>query len=142
MSFRKNEQASGEVMLFAFAAVVLLLLAAIFLFGYPQYKIYKLEQNGKAQLAEAEWTKKIAVEDAKAGLESAKINRETELIKANTLADSNKIVRGSIDELYIKYLMVNKLTDGNTQQVIYIPTEAGIPILEAGRTVNSSPATS
>ena len=35
-------------------------------------------------------------------------------------------------EGYLRYLWINKLGE-NDQDVIYIPTEAGIPILEAGR---------
>lgn len=102
----------------------------------PKYKIYKLELNGKAELAEAQWSKQIQIEEAKGRLEAAKYDRETQLIQANTTAEANKIVAGSLDPLYIQYLMVTKMADGNTEQIIYIPTEAGIPLLEAGKTNN------
>ena len=89
--------------------------------------------NGKAELAEAQWSKQIQIEEAKGRLEAAKYERETQLIQANTTAEANKIVAGSLDPMYIQYLMVTKMADGNTQQIIYIPTEAGIPLLEAGK---------
>jgi uncharacterized protein HemX len=104
---------------------------------YPQYKVYSKEMEGKADLAEAEWSKKIQIEEAKGMLEAAKYNRETELIQANTEAEANRIVAGSLDEMYIKYKMVEKMTDSETQ-VIYIPTEAGIPIIEAKRTATAA----
>jgi hypothetical protein len=105
---------------------------------YPQYKLYRMEMDGKAALAEAEWTKKIQIEESKGKLEAEKYNRETELIKANTEAEANKIVSGSLDPLYIRYKMVEKMTDANTQ-VIYVPTEGGIPLLEAGRNTQPAP---
>lgn len=37
----------------------------------------------------------------------------------------------SINEGYLRYLWIDKLGAGN--QVIYVPTEAGLPILEAGK---------
>lgn len=109
------------------------------LYMYPKYKLYKMEMNGQAELAEAEWTKKIQIEEAKGKLEAAKYDRETELIKANTEAEANKIVAGSLDPLYIKYKMVEKMTDANTE-IIYVPTEGGIPVLEAGRSVPQTAA--
>jgi hypothetical protein len=110
------------------------------LYMYPKYKIYKLEMNGKAELAEAQWSKQIQIEEAKGRLEASRYERETQLIQANTTAEANRIVAGSLDPLYIQYLMVTKMADGNTQQIIYIPTEAGIPLLEAGKTVTQAEA--
>lgn len=107
---------------------------------YPKYKLYRMEMNGQAELAESEWTKKIQIEEAKGKLEAEKYNRETELIKANTEAEANRMVAGSLDPLYIRYKMVEKMTDANTQ-VIYVPTEGGIPVLEAGRSVPQAAAT-
>lgn len=122
----------------ALSPIILILFVVAIIAGglmlYPEYKVYKKEMAGKADLAEAEWSKKIQIEEAKGKLEAAKYDRETELIKANTEAEANKIVAGSLDEMYIKYKMVEKLADSNTQ-VIYVPTEGGIPVLEAGRSV-------
>lgn len=101
-----------------------------FLWGIPNYKVYSRELNGKAQLKEAEWNKKIAVEEAAALKESAKLIAEAEVIRAQGIADANKIIAGSISEEYIKYKFVEGLNDGNTE-VIYVPTEANLPILEA-----------
>jgi hypothetical protein len=55
-----------------------------------------------------------------------------EIERAKGTASANKIVAGSITEQYLRYLFVNnlKLTKN---QIVYIPTEAGLPILEAGK---------
>lgn len=54
---------------------VVVFLAIIFgiLFGYPKYKVWKAEQNGKAQFTEAEQNRRIKIEEAKANLEAEKL---------------------------------------------------------------------
>ena len=139
MKLIKDERAEGEIGVIAIAAifVIVVILAAAFFFGYPQYKIYKQEMNGKASLAEAEWSKKIAIEEAKADLESAKLEKEAMIIRAQGTAEANQIVSGSLDPMYINYMIAQGLTDGSSE-VIYIPTEAGIPIIDAGRVVSKA----
>ena len=46
------------------------------------------------------------------------------------IAEANKIIAGSITTEYIRYKFIEGLNDGNTE-VIYVPTEANLPILEA-----------
>jgi len=111
--------------------LVLLVLAGLF-WGAPQYKIYTLEMSGKAKLAEAEWSKKIAIEEAKAEKESAVLKAEAEVERAKGIAEANKIIAESITQEYIQYKFIEGLNDGNTE-VIYVPTEANLPIMEAGR---------
>ncbi len=65
-------------------------------------------------------------------LQKAKKDAEIEVARANGLAQSNKIIAGSIDEAYLRYVWVKGLQNGKNQ-VIYVPTEANMPILEAGR---------
>lgn len=110
--------------------VILLLVGA--LAAYPQYKVYSKEMSGKASLAEAEWEKQIAIEEAKAELEAAGMLAETEIIRARGIAEANEIIAGSITQEYIQYRFIEGLNDGNTE-VIYVPTEANIPVLEAGK---------
>jgi len=109
--------------------VGLLLLVGL-LWGIPNYKVYARELNGKAQLREAEWNRQIAIEEAEALKESAKLMAEAEVLRAEGIAKANEIIAGSITEEYIRYKFVEGLNDGNTE-VIYVPTEANLPILEA-----------
>lgn len=109
-------------------AVVLLIGGA--LWGIPNYKVYSRELNGKAQLKEAEWNRQIAIQEAEALKESAKLMAEAEILRAAGIAEANEIIAGSITEEYIRYKFVEGLNDGNTE-VIYVPTEANLPILEA-----------
>ncbi|MBU1129084.1 MAG: hypothetical protein KJ949_00445 [Nanoarchaeota archaeon] len=96
----------------------------------PNYNVYSRELNGKAQLREAEWNRQIAIQEAQALKESAKLKAEAEVIRAQGIAEANEIIAGSLTDEYIKYKFVEGLNDGNTE-VIYVPTEANLPILEA-----------
>ena len=109
--------------LLTFGAITLLCLG---LWGCPQWNVYQSRLSGEAQLAEAESNRKIAIAEAEAKKESAR-----------GVAEANKIIGDSLkqNEGYLRYLYINSLSEAETQgnKVIYIPTEAGLPILEAGR---------
>ena len=109
--------------------VALLLLVGV-LWAIPNYKVYARELNGKAQLKEAEWNRQIAVQEAEALKESARLMADAEVLRAAGIAEANEIIAGSITEEDIRYKFVEGLNDGNTE-VIYVPTEANLPILEA-----------
>jgi len=112
--------------------VVAILLLLGILWAVPNYNVYARELNGKAQLREAEWNRQIAVQEAQALKESAKLKAEAEVLRAGGIAEANEIIAGSLTEEYIRYKFVEGLNDGNTE-VIYVATEAGLPILEATR---------
>lgn len=104
-----------------------------FMFGYPKYKVWKAEQNGKAQFAEAEQNRRIKIEEAKANLEAEKLNAQAEIERAKGAAEAIKIENGSITPEYIQYLWDRQQGSLSDKTVIYIPTEANLPILEANR---------
>lgn len=120
-----NEQNKTILLVVAIAAFI-----ALAMWGIPNYKVYSLELNGKAQLKEAEWNRQIAVQEAAALKESASLKADAEVIRAGGIAEANRIIAGSLTDKYIKYKFIEGLNDGNTE-VIYVPTEANLPILEA-----------
>lgn len=88
--------------------------------------------SGKAEFAKAEQNRKIRIEEAKANLESEKLNAQAEVERAKGAAEAIKIENGAITPTYIQYLWVRQ-QNTNANKIIYIPTEAGLPVLEAGR---------
>lgn len=96
----------------------------------PQYSVWSKGLKGEAQLREAEYSKKILIEEAKANLEAEKLNAQAEVERAKGMAEAMEIEGGKLTDTYIKYLWVRSMT-GNQATTIYIPTEAGLPILEA-----------
>ncbi len=111
-------------------AVVLILIG---MFGIPVYRVWSQEMKGKAELAEAEQNRRIKVEEARANLEAEKLNAKAEIERAKGAAEAIKIENGTLTPTYIQYLWVRNQTNLNEKTVIYIPTEANLPILEAGR---------
>ena len=101
---------------------------------YKTYKVWSYAQDGKADLAKAEWTKKILTETAKAELENAKLKSQAEVERAKGVAEANKIIGDSLkgNEDYLRYLWITNMKEAS-KEIVYIPTEAGMPILEAGK---------
>lgn len=101
-------------------------------FLYPQIKVYKERKFGEAELARADSNRKIKIREAEAEMESAVALAEAEIRRARGVAEANKIIGDSLmgNEAYLRYLWVQGLQTNN-MQTVYIPTEAGMPILEA-----------
>lgn len=94
--------------------------------------------DGEADLAKAENSKKVQIEDAKGQLEAAKLLSLAEIERAKGVAEANRIIGQSLrgNEAYLRYLWITNLEKaegGENTSVIYVPTEAGLPILEAGK---------
>ena len=123
-----NKKANSKVPVLG--AIAILLVIGILMFGLPTYNVWQKGLQGKAQLAEADWNRQIAVREAQADLESAELRSQADVIRAGGIAKANEIIAGSISEEYLKYKFIEGLNDGNTE-VIYVPTEANLPILEA-----------
>ena len=99
----------------------------------PKYNVWSQEMAGKAEFAKAEQNRKIKIEEAKAKLEAEKLNAQAEIERAKGAAKAIEIENGSITPEYIQYLWVRQQGSLGDKTVIYIPTEASLPILEAGR---------
>ena len=111
-----------------------LIIMPLILWGSPKYEVWREGLRGQAELKRAEQTRQIAVEEAKAKKESAQALADAEIIRAEGVAKANKIIGDSLrdNEAYLRYLWIDSLNN-NQQNVIYVPTEAGLPILEAGK---------
>lgn len=103
---------------------------------YPPYRVYSQRMEGEAELAKANYSKQVQIQDAIGKKESAKALADAEVIRAQGVAQANHIIGDSLkgNEAYLHYLFINNLGAAEGKgQVIYIPTEASLPILEANR---------
>ncbi len=116
----------------SFGTIVALVLMVMF--GWPMYRVWQQNKEGEAELARAEQNRQIAIQEARAKRESAKELAEAEVIRAEGIAKANEIIGNSLtnNEAYIHYLWIEALRESKSD-VIYIPTEAGIPITESQR---------
>jgi hypothetical protein len=111
----------------------------IIVFGYPQYRVYSQRLSGEAALAEAQSSRQVAILEAHAKKESAIELAEAEVIRARGAAQANAILQNSLGgpEGYLRYLQIQAL-EGTHAELIYVPTEAGLPMTESRRLQASS----
>ena len=101
---------------------------------YPKYRVWSATMQGEAEYAQAEQNRRIAVLEAESKLEAAKSLAAAEVERAKGVAEANAIIGQSLkdNESYLRWLWIENLDKGGNS-VIYVPTEAGLPILEAGK---------
>ena len=131
------------------SVIILAAASAVFLSGcseMPWYRqmqaeaqakarITQLKAEGQAQLQYAESQRQSIVVNAQARKIAAISEAEREVIKARGVAQANTIMSQSLggSEGYLRWKYIEMLEDNKSHQVIYLPTEAGLPILEAGK---------
>ena len=109
-----------------------LLIVIVFgMWGCPQYNVYSQQKEGEALLAHAQSSREIAVAEAKAKMESATLLAQADTIRALGIARSNQIIGQSLTKAYLHWFWIDNIDKSNN--VIYVPTEANLPIMEAGR---------
>lgn len=102
----------------------------------PVYKVWHQKMEGEAELARADQNRQIAVKEAEAKRDSASKLAEAEILRAKGVSEANKIIAESLkgNESYLRYLWVTEVAANETgKTTVYIPTEANMPILEAGK---------
>lgn len=136
MNQDQRETFTGGAMLTVGVIVALVLIFGVLIGGiavYKKFSIWSKEQTGRAALAEAIFSKQVKVEEARARKESAKLDAEAEFIRAEGAAKSISTEASTITPDYVRYLWVRQQDNLNDKTVVYIPTEGGLPILEANR---------
>jgi hypothetical protein len=122
--------AGGYLVMFG---IIVILIALIMAF-YPQYRVYSQRLAGEAALAEAQSSRQVAVLEARARRESAKELAAAEVLRAEGAAKANAILQDSLGgpDGYLRYLQIQAL-ESSRASLIYVPTESGLPITESAR---------
>ena len=120
------------------SVIGLVVVAALVLVGLPTYNVYSKQMQGKAAYEEAVQNRRIRVLEAQAALDSAQLNAQAEVARARGTNEANRIMAESLGgpENYLRWAYIDMLkeTAGKSgRETIYIPTEAGMPVLEADR---------
>lgn len=120
----------GGVFIFLAACLI-----SVGMWGCPQYSVYEQRLQGEAELARATYNRQVKVREAEAVKESSTLLAEAEVERAKGVAEANKIIGDSLKghEEYLRWLYIEGLKENKQNQVIYVPTEAGLPIMEAGK---------
>lgn len=139
MNTHNNNQVNISLKGIVLGIIAAVVIIGAFAFGLPLYNVWEQEMSGKAEFAKAEQNRRIKIEEAKANLEAEKLNAQAEIERAKGAAEAIRIENGSITPTYIQYLWVRQQKDF-TGKIIYIPTETGLPVLEAGRVAKETTA--
>ena len=110
----------------AIMAVVVLVVAGMW--GCPQYNVYSQRLQGEAALSKAEGQRQILVTQAHAEREAAALRAEAIKIVGQAAKDFPEYRQQEFIGAFAE-----ALKDGHVAQIIYVPTEANIPIIEPGR---------
>lgn len=121
--------------LFAIAAVALIGCQLAACNAFPPYRVYNARKTGEAELAQADGNRQIKIQEAKALAESASYTAQAEVTKAEGVAKANAIMSASLGgpEGYLRWKYIEMLQENKNATTVYVPTEAGLPILEANR---------
>ena len=127
-----NKKGEGGLLIFG-GLIIIGLIVGGFYFLHSLAPWWEAK-TGEAELARAVQNRQITIEEAKAKKESAILLAEAEIERARGVAQANAIIGDSLkgNDEYLRYLYIQAIEQqGN--QIIYVPTEAGLPILEANR---------
>jgi selenocysteine lyase/cysteine desulfurase len=129
-----DNDAKQIIMTFLTIAIILIVGAAVLWIGFAELNLWSSSLSGQAELRQADWNRQIAVREAQAKKDSATLLAEAEIERAKGVAQANKIIGESLhnNENYLRYLWIDSLQQ-TKNQIVYVPTEAGLPILEAGK---------
>lgn len=133
--YYRNMYYQKNAMGWTFIGVILLFALIIGgMYGCPRYSVWQQGMAGQSELKRAEQNRQIAIQEAMAKEESAKHLANAEIARARGVDSANRIIsnglKGNIE--YLHYLWIDALKEHNGA-TIYVPTEAGIPIMEAMR---------
>jgi hypothetical protein len=122
--------------------IILIFIGFSCLFGilaiYREYDLWAASLRGQSELKQAEWNRQITVREAQAKMDAAKMLAQAEIERAKGVAQANKIIGDSLknNEDYLRYLWIDSIQN-TKDQIIYVPTETNLPILEASRIKNN-----
>lgn len=123
----------GEAfMLLGFAVMAVILFS---LFGYPVWNVWASKKNGEADYQQAINEQRIQIVEAQARFDAAELNKKAAIVEAQAVAAQVREIGEQLTkhDLYLKWQWIKMMEDRDTDtETIYVPTEAGLPILEAG----------
>lgn len=114
------------------ALLIVIGLIVLCMWGCPKYNVYSARMEGEAILAHAQSSREVAEAKAKAKMESATLLARADTLRAHGVARSNVIIGKSLTAEYLHWFWIDNIDKGKNN-VIYVPTEANMPIMEANR---------
>ena len=130
MAGKQSGPIKSRAILSVSSLVLFLGISAAVAFGYPQYKVWEQSKAGEAALAKATQDRQIKVQEAEAEQEAASKQAEANRI----LGESIRQYPESMEQKWVEAI------EKTSNQVIYLPTEASVPITESARMAQKATA--
>jgi regulator of protease activity HflC (stomatin/prohibitin superfamily) len=124
-----KQRGSSDLVMFVVLALFVCLVAFGFFFGFiPAWKVWSAQKDGEATLARSESARQVLVQQAKA-------ERDAASLRAEAIAIVGKAAKEYPEYRTQEFIgaFAEALKEGKVHSTIYVPTEANIPILEAGK---------
>lgn len=105
------------------------------LWGYPVWKVWASGKSGEADLQQAHREQQVQVAKAQGRLDAARLNKEAAIVEAEAVSAQIEKIGAQLTQhdLYLKWQWIKMMEERPDSSVIYVPTEANMPILEAGK---------
>ncbi len=114
--------------------ISLIVLVAFALWFIPTYRVWASQKSGEADLAQAHKEQQVQVAKAQGRLDAANLNKQAAVVEAEAVAAQIEKIGANLTkhDLYLKWQWIKMMEERPESSVIYVPTEANLPILEAG----------
>lgn|SRR4051812_48201233 len=114
--------------------IILVVFVAFILWFIPTYRVWQSQKSGEADLAQAHKEQQVQVAKAQGRLDAANLNKQAAIVEAEAVAKQIETIGANLKEhdLYLKWQWIKMMEERPESSVIYVPTEANLPILEAG----------
>lgn len=89
---------AGGMTVATFVLTFILAIIILCMWGCPRYNVYQQKKEGEAQLGKAQYNRQVAVAEANAKYESAKLLADADTIRAHGIAQSNQIIGRSLEK--------------------------------------------
>jgi len=119
---------SEEAKFFTVSGMVVVLVVFVLMAGIPLWNVWRQGLSGEALLAKATQTRKVMIETARAEKESAQLRADAIGIMGAAAKEFPEYRQQEFIQAFGE-----ALREGTISQIIYVPTEGNIPILEAGK---------
>jgi hypothetical protein len=115
-------------------ALIAVIVVTVFIWKLvtPKMNLYRSNTEKQSVIKEQEAKSEAEVFAAQKRVIAAEAEAEARIIEAESIAQSQQIISETLTPEYLRWRFYEVLstTDG---QIIYVPTEAGLPITEAPR---------
>lgn len=118
------------------AALIIALLVAFSFWFFPAYNVWRSRKSGEADLAQAKFEQQIQIAEAQGRFNAAELNKKAAIVEAEAVAAQINTIGEALQrhDLYLRWQWIKMMEEKpGYRETIYIPTEANLPILEAGR---------